>query len=77
MQESLKKKKVADNTMEGGTSDRSSHASKKSIVPVTFTNLDTTPKKNVPVIMYPPETDVETKKSLKNDSPENQEKSKP
>ena len=71
MNESLKKKKAVDNTMEGGTSDRSS---RKSIIPLTFSakeNGDVTPKKNIPVIMYPPETDVETKKSLRAESPEN------
>jgi hypothetical protein len=69
MNESLKKKKAVDNTMEGGTSDRSS---RKSIIPLTFSakdNGDATPKKNIPVIMYPPETDVETKKSQRAESP--------
>ena len=50
--------------MEGGTSDRSSH---KSIVPIMFTkppeNDDATPKKNIPVIMHPPESEVETAKN--------------
>jgi len=63
MNESLKKKKAAvDNTMEGGTSDRSSRD--KSFIPITFTKLqedeDATPKKFFPVIMHPPETDAET-----------------
>jgi hypothetical protein len=67
MNESLKKKKnqAVDNTMEGGTSDRSSH---KSIVPITFTKPqdydgDKTPEKNFPVIMHPPESEVETIKN--------------